>query len=174
MDGFAIAAYIVAGVQLLGIGYFAFYRNYIRPFLSYKLVVYDIDDEFKFIVKKKKAIVVNDMKGFNLFKGKEFYVIPLVQEMDKKLSKRDDQGMVSYYYWRNVSTPLELTNKDKIRMSQDASLLSKVTDTKILDSSLLLTKQAFKLKLWHVAVMAIVIILIIFNQDILGALGLAV
>jgi hypothetical protein len=118
MEWGSIIVWIIIGVQYIGFGIWYVWRNYIRPFLSYKIVIFDTDDEYVFVRRKRDLTITKDRKGFVLFKSKanpqgELYTIPLEQEKDKHLSKRDDFGMVTYYFWRNNGNPLHIASTSK-------------------------------------------------------------
>lgn len=177
MDWTKVIVWVVIGAQYVGFGIWYVWRNYIRPFLSYKIVVFDTDDEYVFIRRKKDLKITKDHKGFILFKTKsnpqgELYTIPLEQEKDKHLSKRDDLGMVTYYFWRNNGNPLHIASKSTINVETDASLLSKVMGTKILDSSLMMTDTKVKINWILVGLFVVIVIIVIFHKQIAGALGI--
>lgn len=179
MDWTKYIIWIVIGIQYIGFGVWYVWRNYIRPFLSYKLTVFDTDDEYIFVRRKRDLRVINDKKTIALFKSKanptgELYTIPLEQEADKHLSKRDDSGMVAYYFWRNNTNPLHIASKSSINVETDATLLSKIMATKILDSSLMMEEKHMKVNWKLVIAFIVVVVVVIFHKQITTALGLGV
>lgn len=186
-----ILIYVLAGFQFFGIIGYNVYTRYIRPFLSYKLVILDSDDEFTKIVKKSKAKVFGKYKGYLLFENTELYIIPLTKEDDKKLSKRDDYGMVTYYYHRNDCTPVDIdykyfkvnvkiekgynpkdmTNTQDIPLSKQSRVLSTVVKTKVIDSSLLGEHKPPLSMLWVLLIAGVIIIVILFKDEIVKLFG---
>lgn len=167
---------IIIGLQYIGYGYWYVHTNYIRPFLYYKLVIFDRDDEFIFFRKKKKAVVFNEHKGYYLFDKKgngEFYRIPITEsDTSKNVSKRDDRGHVSYYYFRNNPNPLVIMNKDRIDMNNDASLMANVMKTKMFNSSLMLEERSFKINWFLIVGVLIIMLVVIFHKQIATMLGI--
>jgi hypothetical protein len=162
------------------------YRRFIRPFLCYKFVVFDIDDEYTFIERKKNAKVREGLKGFELFKRKnketgkeegEFYTLPLEQGfggIDESFSKRDDLGMVTYYYYRNNNTPIRIVPDQEIKMVlNDARATSKILKTNIFDSSISMeeTNEGKINRRLIIIIGAVVLLIIIFKDKIAGLLG---
>lgn len=166
---------IVGGIiiiQYMGLGYWYVHRRFIKPFLFYKLVIFDNDDEFTFFKKKKYAVVIKDIKGFKLFKEGEFYGIPMKDDGTKSLSKRDNNGTVTYYYYRNNPNPMNIKNHDKIDLSNNAGLIADVMQTKILNSSLLLDKKPFRINWWLIGGIFLIAVVVIFHQQIANFLGI--
>lgn len=171
-------AWLVGGIIVLQYAFFGYlyiHKNYIRPFLYYKLVVYDNDDEFTFHRKKKQAVIIENKKGYVLFKKKnnegEFYNIPLDRKNDGLMSKRDDFGTITYYYFRNNTNPISIQNTTGVSLINDSSFMSKILKTKIINSSVLSDKKEIRIN-WYLIVGAVVVMLIIiFHKDIARLLG---
>lgn len=152
-----------------------FRNNIYYPLKFYKLTIFDVNDEFVFYRKKKDAKIIEDKYGFMLFErvdkddGKERGEIYAVSTDEKnKPSKRDDYGVITFYYFRNNPNPLNIVNKDKIEIDNDASFMYKIHKTNIFDSALLETKQFH----WNWTVIIILVILVIlivvFREQIIG------
>jgi hypothetical protein len=168
---------IIIAVQYAGYGYWYVYTNYIRPFLSYKIVIFDRDDEFVFFRKKKKSIIFGKNKGYLLFnKGSEnngeFYRIPINRVDDKSLSKRDDSGHVTYYYFRNNSNPINIDNKTGITLDNDGRLMANVMKTKMFDSSLMMDRKPIRINWLLIGLALIIMIVVIFHKEIASALNI--
>jgi len=164
------------------------YDRFIRPTRFYKLVVLDQTEETITYVKKRKAIIIQDKKGFCLFMNKagdkgEFYTVS-TNEKDLP-SKRDELGTITYYYWRNnsnpmilkedvpvtigqkktivldsLNTPIEIKSNVQIEVDNDAELMFKVYNTKMFDASLMEdNKKPFSFS--KQALLVIIIIIII-------------
>ena len=168
--GLLVGAIIV--IQYLGLGYWYVHKRFIRPFLFYKIVIFDNDDEFTFFKKKKHAVVIKDIKGYRLFKENEFYGIPMLDDGTKSLSKRDNNGTVTYYYYRNNPNPINIKNTEEIDLSNNASLIADVMQTKILNSSLLLEKKPFRINWILIIGIFVIAIIVIFHEQIAHFLGL--
>lgn len=159
------------------------YTRYIRPFISYKLVVMDTDDVYEFYKKKRHLQIVEDQKGFILFERKkkdgselgEFYSIPLEQEKDKHLSKRDDAGSVTYFFFRNQPEPISIDPVGGITTTKNASLLGKVLKTNMLDAALSLRPDEkpmpFRTKLLIGVALVLVVLAVIFKDQLAVMLG---
>lgn len=159
------------------------YKRLIQPFLCYKIVVYDMDDEYTFYEKKKHAQIRGNIKGFTLFKKKgkknsgEFYTLPLDEafgDVNDKYSKRDDRGFITYYFSRNNLSPLNIGAGGKIHtVINDARATNQILETNIFDSSINMQeddKGGINWKL--IGVIAIIIILVVMFQDkIAGLIG---
>lgn len=159
------------------------YTRYIRPFLSYKLIVMDTDDVYEFYKKKRHLEVVEDQKGFVLFERKkddgkelgEFYSIPLAQEKDKHLSKRDDSGAVTYFFFRNQSEPISIDPVDGITVTKNAALLGKVLRTNMLDAALSLRPDEkpmpMRTKILLGVVLVLIVLAVIFKDQLATVFG---
>lgn len=181
----ADAAVIISISVMFGTIFFAIgrdvYARLVKPFLCYKLVVFDSDDEFTFYVKKKKAIVREGVKGFRLFSKKgdegELYLLPLdqaYQDVNDKFSKRDDRGFVTYYYYRNNTSPINIMPDRPISMVlNDARASNKLLNSNIFDAATSMdVPPQTKLSWMMIGIVVIVVFLIIVFQDkIRAAIG---
>jgi hypothetical protein len=170
---FAIGMVALETVGLFG---FIFWRNYVRPFSNIRIVVFDTDDEHNFFVHKRKLMTVDKVKGVILFRREdkpagEFYSIPLSQEKDQHLAKRDDIGHVTYYFFRNNPNPVMFSpDMEKVFVVNNASLTAAIVATKIFDNALLNEKK-FTIKAWMVILAIIIVILIAFREKLGEWLG---
>ena len=177
-----ISISVMIGLILFVIGRDIYWRM-ILPFLCYKFVIFDIDDEYTFRVRKKKAEIREGIKGFELFKPKkkgmdrdgEFYTLPLdlaYGDVNDKFSKRDDRGYITYYYYRNNNTPINIIPNQEIRMMlNDARASTKILRTNIFDSSLVMEPVKKDRMSWvMVGLIILAVILVIMFQDKIAAL----
>lgn len=181
-----IGMWIAIAFMVLQFGFLGgrfIYVRFIRPFLSYKLVVFDTDDHYEFYKKKKELVIVENQKGFELFgvKGRdgktsyEFYTIPLEQDDDKRLSKRDDNGAVTYYFFRNQPSPISINPHGGVSPTSNASVLGKVLRTNMLDSSLTLRPEeqgmSKPMKILLIVGLVLVVIAVVFKEPLTKLLG---
>lgn len=156
------------------------YRRLVMPFMCYKFVIFDQDDEYTFYEKKKRAVVREGIKGFELFRKKgedgEFYTLPLDKaygDVNDKYSKRDDRGFVTYYYYRNNNTPIQIIPDHTISMvTNDARASTKILKTTIFDSAVAMDEHKPPVPMWLlIAVGAVILVAVLFGEQIKAALG---
>lgn len=148
-------------------------RHFVRPFLCYKLVIMDTDDEQTFIKRKKDLVIEDKVKGYYLFEGRsenpqgEFYQIPLEQEDGKHRSKKDDLGFTTYYFYRNKPEALLLSpSMEKVSVIHNASTTAALLKSKIYKSALLEDEKTFRIKWWMVLIFVLLVVIGIFWDKI--------
>lgn len=176
MTNWGLIVGLIVGIQYAFHGYQYVYLHYIRPFLYYKINIFDVSDEYVFYIKKKKCETKKDLKVFTLFKNKkgkgEVYSIPIKTDGKNVYSKRDNVGHVTYYYFRNNTNPISLVKDSDLQIYENSSMLYDLLESKIFDSSLMIDSKKIKIDYMLIGIVSIAIILIvIFKDDILKALG---
>jgi len=190
MTNWGLLVGLIIGVQYAGYGYYYVYTHYIRPFLYYKITIFDVDDEYLKYIKKRECINTKQGKIFTLFKTKddkgELYLIPLKSDKKTVYSKRDNLGHVTYYYYRNICNPISLSNITKNinkankpislinikepQIYENASMLYDLLESKIFNSSLMAEKKPVKINYILIGIFVFVVILIVVFKDQISAL----
>ena len=159
------------------------YKRLIQPFTCYKFVIFDMDDEYTFYEKKKHVVIKEKLKGFTLFKKKgvpdsgEFYTLPLDQafgDVNDKYSKRDDRGFVTYYFYRNNTTPINIVPDQDISMVlNDAKSMNMILKSNIFDSSVNMEDDKKSKVNWLMIVIIgiIMLLLFVFQDKLAGLVG---